>query len=124
MQQFLIGVSGALLGVIGWLLVGMYIQRRVHDREARDAARAVYFEVGANHLIIFTALEYGAFGALARATFDRLLPELATWLPAADSRRWPSPIWAMPAMSRSRERPISPPTPGVLLWPPSSRRIA
>jgi hypothetical protein len=84
MQQFLIGISGVLLGVIGWLLVGMYIQRRLHDRQARDAARAVYFEVGANHLIIFTALEYGAFGTLSRATFDRLLPELATWLPAAE----------------------------------------
>jgi hypothetical protein len=82
-QQFLIGVSGALLGVIGWLLVGMYIQRRLHNRQARDAARAVYFELGANHLTIFTALEYGAFGALSRTTFDRLLPELATWLPAA-----------------------------------------
>jgi hypothetical protein len=84
MQQFLIGISGALLGVIGWLLVGMYIQRRLHDRQARDAARAVYFEVGANHLIVFTALEYGSFGPLSRVTFDRLLPELATWLPAAE----------------------------------------
>jgi hypothetical protein len=83
-QQFLIGVSGALLGVIGWLLVGMYIQSRLHSRQARDAARAVYFELGANHLTIFTALEYGAFGELGRATFDRLLPELATWLPAAE----------------------------------------
>ncbi len=84
MQQFLIGISGALLGVIGWLLVGMYIQRRLHDRQARDAARAVYFEVGANHLTVFTALEYRAFGPLGRSTFDRLLPELATWLPAAE----------------------------------------
>jgi hypothetical protein len=83
-QQFFIGISGALLGVIGWLLVGMYIQRRLHDRQARDAARAVYFELAANHLIVFTALEYGAFGPLSRTTFDRLLPELATWLPAAE----------------------------------------
>jgi hypothetical protein len=84
MQQFLIGISGALLGVIGWLLVGMYIQRRLHDRQARDAARAVYFEVGANHSTVFTALEYGSFGPLSRATFDRLLPELSTWLPVAE----------------------------------------
>jgi DNA-directed RNA polymerase specialized sigma24 family protein len=83
-QQFLIGISGALLGVIGWLLVGMYIQRRLHNRQARDAARAVFFELGANHLVIYTALEYGAFGPLGRTTFDRLLPELATWLPAPE----------------------------------------
>ncbi len=84
MQQFFIGISGAMVGVIGWLLVGMYIQRRAHDRQARDAARAVYFELGSNHLAVFTAAEYGVFGALSRSTFDRLLPELATWLPAAE----------------------------------------
>ena len=83
-QQFLIGITGALLGVIGWLFVGMYLQRREHARHARDAGRAVYFELGANHLIVFTAREYGTFGALSRATFDALLPQLATWLPAAE----------------------------------------
>jgi hypothetical protein len=84
MPQYLIGISGALVGVVGWLLVGMYIQHRLHNRQARDAGRAVYFELGANHLIIFTALEYGSFGPLSRATFDRLLPELSTWLPVAE----------------------------------------
>jgi hypothetical protein len=83
-QQFIIGISGTLVGVIGWLLVGMYIQHRLHGRQARDAGRAVYFELGANHLSVFMALEYGTFGDLNRATFDRLLPELATWLPAAE----------------------------------------
>jgi hypothetical protein len=82
--QFLVGVSGALVGVIGWLLVGLYIQRRAHDRQARDAGRAVYFELGANRLTIFMASEYNLFGPLSRATFDRLLPELSTWLPAAE----------------------------------------
>jgi hypothetical protein len=82
--QFLIGVTGALLGVIGWLFVGMYMQRRDHARHARDAGRAVYFELGANHLTIFTALEYGTFGELSRSTFDALLPQLATWLPAQE----------------------------------------
>jgi hypothetical protein len=76
--------AGAAFGVAGWLLVGMYLQRRNHARRARDAGRAVYFEVGANHLTIFTALEYGTFGALGRSTFDALLPQLATWLPAAE----------------------------------------
>lgn len=83
-QQFLIGISGAVVGVIGWLFVGMLLQRRDHARRARDAGRAVYFELGANHLVIFTAAEYGVFGSLSRANFDRLLPELATWLPAAE----------------------------------------
>ena len=83
-QQFLIGVSGALVGVIGWLCVGIYIQGRQHARQARDAARAVYFELGANNLLVFMAVEYGSFGDLSRATFDRLLPELTTWLPAAE----------------------------------------
>jgi hypothetical protein len=80
--QFLIGISGALVGVIGWLLVGLYIQKRAHDRQARDAGRAVYFELGGNRLAIFVASEYGVFGPLSRSTFDRLLPELSTWLPA------------------------------------------
>jgi hypothetical protein len=80
--QFLIGVSGALVGVIGWLMVGLYIQHRTNERQARDAGRAVYFELGANRMALFIASEYGVFGPLNRATFDRLLPELSTWLPA------------------------------------------
>lgn len=83
-QPFLVGMSGAVVGVVGWLLVGLYLQRRQHARQARDAGRAVYFELGANHLTLFMALEYGLFGSLSRASFDRLLPELATWLPAAE----------------------------------------
>jgi hypothetical protein len=81
-QQLLIGLTGTLVGVIGWLFVGMYIQRRDARRHARNAGRAVYFELGANQLAIFTALEYGMFGPLSRASYDQLLPELATWLPA------------------------------------------
>ncbi len=80
--QFLLGVSGALVGVVGWLLVGLFIQHRAHDRQARDAGRAVYFEVGANRITIFIASEYGVFGQLGRSTYERLLPELSTWLPA------------------------------------------
>jgi hypothetical protein len=84
LNQFLIGISGALVGVIGWLLVGLYIQKRAHDRQARDAARAVYFELAANRLVIFIASEYGSYGPLSRSAYDRLLPELSTWLPAAE----------------------------------------
>ena len=84
MSDFLIGISGALVGVIGWLLVGVYMQKRAHDAQARNAGRAVYFELTANRMTVFIAVEYGVFGGLARSTYERLLPELATWLPAAE----------------------------------------
>lgn len=82
LPQLLIGVIGSFVGVIGWLCVGIYIQHRDARRRARNAGRAVYFELGASLLAIFAALEYGAFGPLSRASYDQLLPELATWLPA------------------------------------------
>jgi hypothetical protein len=84
LERLFIGVFGALVGVVGWLLVGLYIQRRAKDRAAREAARAVYFELASNHLNVFVALEYGSFGSLSRTTFERLLPELAAWLPIED----------------------------------------
>lgn len=80
LERLTIGIVGALVGVVGWLLVGLYIARRARQIAAREAARVVYFELVANHLAVFTALQYGLFGQLARASFDRLLPELATWL--------------------------------------------
>ena len=80
LERLGIGVSGAVVGAIGWLFVGLYIARRNRQQAARQAARVVYFELVGNHLAVYTALEYGAFGRLARASFDRLLPELATWL--------------------------------------------
>ena len=75
-----IAVVGGLVGVVGWLLVGLYIQRRENERRARSAARAVYFELVANQLATYTALEFGVFGTLSRATYDRLLPEISTFL--------------------------------------------
>jgi hypothetical protein len=80
-EKLFIGAFGAGVGVVGWLLVGLYIQRRAMDRASREAARAVYFELASNHLNIFVALEYGSFGPLSRTSFERLLPELAAWLP-------------------------------------------
>ena len=53
-QQLLTGMTGALVGVIGWRFVGIHIQRRDARRRARNAGRAVYFELGANLLAIFT----------------------------------------------------------------------
>ncbi len=71
---------GAGFGALGWLFVGMFLARRAARRAARDAARVVYFELVGNHLAVFTALQFGAFGSLTRTSFDRLMPELAAWL--------------------------------------------
>ncbi|MEO6294508.1 MAG: hypothetical protein ABIP01_03275 [Candidatus Limnocylindria bacterium] len=84
LERIILATTGAIVGVFGWLLVGLFINRREYARRARNAGRAVYFELTANQLSVFTALTYGAFGQMSRATFDRLLPELATWLPAAE----------------------------------------
>jgi hypothetical protein len=69
---------GAVFGAAGWLLVGLYMQRRQYERQARNAARAVYFELVVNHIDVDVALRHGAFSTLSRASFERLLPELAT----------------------------------------------
>lgn len=81
-DRFLPGIIGAVVGVLGWLLVGVYMQRRQFARQAMNAGRAVYFELLINRMNIVVARDYGSFLPLGRSTFDRLLPELATWLPA------------------------------------------
>jgi hypothetical protein len=74
------GILGAFVGVIGWLFVGMYIQRRQFMRQAKNGARAVYFEIDMNHVTVQVARQYGSYAPLSRTSFERLLPELATWL--------------------------------------------
>jgi hypothetical protein len=74
------GIVGAFVGVIGWLFVGMYIQRRQFMRQAKNGARAVYFEIDMNHVTVQLARQYGSYAPLSRTSFERLLPELATWL--------------------------------------------
>jgi hypothetical protein len=74
------GIVGAICGALGWLLVGLYMARRQFARTAKNAGRAVYFELAMNRMSVDVALEYGAFTPLGRSSFDRLLPELATWL--------------------------------------------
>ena len=74
------GIVGAICGALGWLVVGLYMARRQYDRTAKNAGRAVYFELAMNRMSVEVALEYGAFTPLGRSSFDRLLPELATWL--------------------------------------------
>jgi hypothetical protein len=73
-------IIGASVGVMGWLLVGLYIQRRQFDRLARNAAKAVYFELDVNLATISVARDHGLFSDLDRSSFERLLPELAALL--------------------------------------------
>ena len=79
-------IIGSLVGVMGWLLVGMYIQRRQFVRQARNAAKAVYFELDVNLATISVARDHGVFSDLDRSSFERLLTELATLLSAAELR--------------------------------------
>jgi hypothetical protein len=78
------GIIGATVGVLGWLAVGIYIQRRQFMRQARSAARAVYFELDVNRAALLVARDLGSFSMLNRSSFDRLLPELATLFPAGE----------------------------------------
>lgn len=80
------GIIGSFVGVTGWLLVGMYIQRRQFIRQARNAAKAVYFELDVNRKSISVARDHGLFVDLDRSSFERLLPDLATILSAGDLR--------------------------------------
>jgi hypothetical protein len=86
LRDLLPGVIGSFVGVMGWLLVGLYIQRRQFMRQARNAAKAVYFELDVNRMSITVAHDHGLFADLDRSSFERLLPELATLLPAGDLR--------------------------------------
>jgi hypothetical protein len=84
LKDLLPGVIGSFVGVMGWLLVGLYIQRRQFVRQARNAAKAVYFELDVNRVALQVALDHGSFTPLNRSSFERLLPELATLLSATD----------------------------------------
>jgi hypothetical protein len=86
-RDLLPGIIGSFVGVMGWLLVGLYIQRRQFVRQARNAAKAVYFELDVNLATLGVARDHGLFTDLDRSSFERLLPELATLLSAADLRR-------------------------------------
>lgn len=84
LERLVPGILGAFVGVIGWLFVGLYIQRRQFRRQARSAARAVYFELDVNRVAADVAREFGSFTPLDRSSFERLLPELAALLSAAE----------------------------------------
>ena len=87
LEQLVPGIIGAFVGVIGWLFVGVYIQRRQFMSQARNAARAVYFEVDVNRVAVTVARDFGSFTPLDRTSFERLLPELATLLKPAELQR-------------------------------------
>jgi hypothetical protein len=84
LQALLPAIIGSFVGVMGWLLVGLYIQRRQFVRQARNAAKAVYFELDVNRATMSVARDHGLFTDLDRSSFERLLPELATLLDAPD----------------------------------------
>lgn len=87
LRDLLPGVIGSFVGVMGWLLVGLYIQRRQFVRQARNAAKAVYFEIDVNLATIAVARDHGLFADLDRSSFERLLPELATLVSAAELKQ-------------------------------------
>jgi hypothetical protein len=86
-RDLLPGIIGSFVGVMGWLLVGLYIQRRQFQRQARNAAKAVYFELDVNLTSVVVTRDHGLFADLDRSSFERLLPELATLMPADHLRR-------------------------------------
>jgi len=85
-EQLMPGIIGAFVGALGWLIVGLFIQRQQFARQAKNAARAVYFELDSNTANVQFAVELGAFSPLARSSYERVLPELATWLPPEELR--------------------------------------
>src|SRR5256712_13909218 len=85
-DRLLPGLIGAFVGVVGWLLVGLFIQRRQFIRQARNAARAVYFELDVNRMNVEVARDYGSFTPPNRSSFERLLPELATHIGPGELR--------------------------------------
>ena len=106
-------IIGAFVGVMGWLVVGLYIQRRQFDRQARNAAKAVYFELDVNLATISVARDHGLFSDLDRSSFERLLPELATLLSASDLKASSMPTWRTPDTDSSHRAMTSPPTSGA-----------
>jgi len=77
---------GAVVGALGSVVVGVFLQRRETESRARSAARAVWFEIGINAVAIELARDHGVFTALTRSSFERLLPDLAIWLPLDELR--------------------------------------
>ena len=84
LKDLLPGIIGSFVGVMGWLVVGIYIQRRQFVSQARNAGKAVYFELDVNRTALSVADEVGSFTPLNRSSFERLLPELSSLLSATE----------------------------------------
>jgi hypothetical protein len=84
LTQILSGLVGACFGSLGWLFVGLYIQRRNNRFAARNAGRAVYFELESNRVAIELARDYNRLMPLSRSAYEQLLPQLAILLTAAN----------------------------------------
>jgi hypothetical protein len=82
--QLLSALIGACFGSLGWLFVGLYLNGRAARANARNAARAVYFELELNRANVELARDYGELMPLSRSTYEQLLPQLANLLRAAD----------------------------------------
>ena len=82
--QIAFALFGAAIGATGSIVVGLTLQRRDREARARSAARAVWFEIGINAVSIELARDHGVYSSLSRSSFDRLLPDLAMWLPLDD----------------------------------------
>jgi hypothetical protein len=115
LDRLLPGVLGAFVGVIGWLFVGIYIQRRQFARQARNAARAVYFELDVNRAAVSVAMEFGSFTPLERTSFERLLPELATLLSPRDLRTVVAAYMAHAGYQQASADDLPPPVRAQLL---------
>jgi hypothetical protein len=84
LSQVFSALVGACFGALGWLFVGLYINRRTAVATARSATRAVFFELELNRANIELAETYGELLPLSRSAYEQLLPQLANLLAPAD----------------------------------------
>lgn len=69
-EQVAAALIGAVFGATGYLIVGISIQRLQIARQARNAGRAVNFELAVNAINCQVALDHAAFETLSRATYE------------------------------------------------------
>jgi hypothetical protein len=84
LSQVFSALIGACFGALGWLFVGLYINRRTAVVAARSATRAVFFELELNRANVELAETYGELLPLSRSAYEQLLPQLANLLSARD----------------------------------------
>ena len=90
-EQVASALIGAFFGAFGWLLVGLYMQRRLHDRQARNAARAVYFELAVNRIDVDVALRVASSGHSAARRSSASCPSSRPGFGPRSWRPWRAP---------------------------------